>query len=349
MDKNQQISNLKSFGYTEREATFLAIAALHSGYFLRRQYCAFSGTGFGTPDNALIEKTLELRHVREISLRYHRKLYSIQSKPLFEALGETDNRNRRLHEPQTIKARLMGLDYVLGKPNACWYPTEDDRVSLFVDDFGIEKQHLPVKRYVSRNGGRQTLRWFVDKPPVFTEPPDKTVRICFADPGYHTGDAFASFLSDYRPLFARLERFGIIYIACYAASAHRGQAIFDRSFCTAAASPLDPVHSDLTQYFEDRYEHEMKGLAGFDHERLNRYRDARRQFANRRVDELFALWKEEGAAAMTADLCPESAPDFHRRCSFSIEIPAQNYELFGGFPKAAGTGNGRKDGVQVSL
>ncbi len=349
MDKREQISSLRGFGYNEREAAFLAVAALHSGYFLRRQYCAFIGTGFGYPDKLFIDRALELRHVREISLRYRRKLYSIQSRPLFEALGEIDNRNRRLHEPQTIKARLMSLDYILGKLDASWYPTETERISLFVDQFKIDKQHLPAKRYVSRNGGKQTLRWFVDKPPIFTEPPDKTVWFCFADPGYHTGDAFVSFLTDYRPLFARLERFGIIYIACYAASAHRGKAIFNRSFSALGTSPVDPIHSELSQYFEDRHEHETNGLAGFDHERLNRYREARKRFSNRRTDDLFELWRNGGAAAMIADLCPESAPDIHQRCSFSIEMIDQNYELFGGFPTAAQGADDHKSAVQVSL
>jgi hypothetical protein len=349
MNKDQQVANLKKFGYEEREAQFLALAALHSGYFLRRQYCVFLGRRFGSADDSFVAKAIEFGHVKEIDLRFHRKLYSIHSKPLFDALGEVDNRNRRLHEPQTIKGRLMGFDHVLATPNANWYPTETDRVSLFVDRLGIDKQHLPVRCYPSRRGGAPTLRWFVDKPPIYTQGADKTVKFCFADPGYHTGDAFVSFLTDYRPLFARVERCEIIYLTCYPASSDRAHIIFNRFLSASLAAPVDPLHSDLTRYFTDRLEHETTGLAAFDHDRLNRYRDARRRFSSRRNDELFAAWSIHGERALTAEICPESRADLPLCCSLSIRIPDQNYELFGGFPGRRSSTASRKNAAQVSF
>lgn len=349
MDKQQQIANLKKFGYDEREAEFLALAALHSGYFLRRQYCAFLNRHFGSVDDALVSKVIELRHAREINLRFHRKLYSIHSKSLFGALGEIDNRNRRLHEPQTIKARLMGFDHVLATQNVNWYPTETDRVSLFTGRLGIDKSHLPLRCYPSRRGGPATLRWFVDKPPIFTGTADRTVGFCFADPGYHTGDPFVSFLKDYRPLFARLERSEIIYLACYTPSSDRARVIFDRLFSASSAAPVDPIHSDLVQYFADRREHESKGLAAFDHDRLNRYRDARRRFAGRRNDDLFSMWCTGGTEALKSKICPESRTDLSGLCSLSIRVVDQNYDLFGGFPSFKKGRPGRKKVTQVTF
>ena len=35
------ISDLQSLGYPQQDAAFLTLAAVHSGYFLRRQYEAF--------------------------------------------------------------------------------------------------------------------------------------------------------------------------------------------------------------------------------------------------------------------------------------------------------------------
>jgi hypothetical protein len=204
---------VERFGYSTREAGFLVLAALHSGYFLRRQYCAYLGVGFGYPDDVLTSKLLRLGHAREVSLFYGRKLYRIHSKPIYAALGAADNRNRRMHNPETIQARLMGLDYALSRPDATWYPTETDRVSLFTDQLGISKQHLPTRRYASRNGARATFRYFVDRPPMITLPGDTTVHFCFADPGYHTGDGFISFLDDYRPLLSRVDRSHVIYLA----------------------------------------------------------------------------------------------------------------------------------------
>jgi hypothetical protein len=38
---------LEMLGYTPRQAQFLVLVALHAGYFLRRQYVAFTGTPHG--------------------------------------------------------------------------------------------------------------------------------------------------------------------------------------------------------------------------------------------------------------------------------------------------------------
>jgi hypothetical protein len=97
MTTEQRIESVERFGYSTREASFLVLAALHSGYFLRRQYCAHLGVGFGYPNDVLTSKLLRLGHAREVSLRYGRRLYRIHSKPIYAALEEVDNRNRRVH------------------------------------------------------------------------------------------------------------------------------------------------------------------------------------------------------------------------------------------------------------
>ena len=43
----KQASLLEPFGYTTRQAQFLALVALHGGYFLRRQFVAFTGRTHG--------------------------------------------------------------------------------------------------------------------------------------------------------------------------------------------------------------------------------------------------------------------------------------------------------------
>jgi hypothetical protein len=349
MTKDQQIENIVRFGYTAREASFLALAALHSGYFLRRQYCTYLGVGFGYPDDSLTSKLLRLGHAREHSLRYRRRLYHIHSKPLYAALGEADNRNRRAHDPLTIRARLMGLDYFLRTSDATWYPTETDRVSLFVDQLGIGKEYLPVRRYAAKRGAPATLRYFVDKPPTFTLPGDKTVHVCFVDPGYHTCDGFTSFLENYIPLISRMERSGVVYLTCYAPFSGRARATFERLVSPSRSAPVDPILADLLEYFEDRREHETVGLAGFDLHRLNRYRDARRELRNTRYDQLFTVWKVNGEEAIRRTISPESSADLRRRCSFSVCVLEENYDLFSCFRSAHSTRFNRNDAPQVSL
>ena len=53
MENDERISRIQSFGYNIPEASFLCAAALHGGFFLRRQYAAFTGKVAGYADVAL--------------------------------------------------------------------------------------------------------------------------------------------------------------------------------------------------------------------------------------------------------------------------------------------------------
>ena len=71
MTEEERIHNLRGFGYTTEEARFLGIVALHSGYFLRRQFDAAIGVERGKRTSAFVTY---LRHY----------------KGLFQAIGEFD-------------------------------------------------------------------------------------------------------------------------------------------------------------------------------------------------------------------------------------------------------------------
>jgi hypothetical protein len=328
MTTEERVQNLKSFGYTDREAGFLVQAALHSGYFLRRQYCAAIGRNRGKCDESFIARMRSEKHVAEMDLRYRRRVFSICSKVLFEALGEPDNRNRRRHDAQTIKARLMGFDYVLERPEVHWYPTESEKVTLFSEELGIEKEHLPVWRYASKDGKRATLRFFVDRPLIFRGQ-DGVIRFGFVDPGYRTAEAFASFLRNYRPLFSRLNRFELIYVAGFQAPVDAARGLFDRFVSPSGSAPEDPMSADLTAYFADRNEHLLSGLSAFDQPRLDRYREARKRFTGVRFDELFDRWKQQGDSAVRAIISPESRADLRARAAFGGHVLSFNFGLFG--------------------
>ena len=48
---------LKALGYTEAEARFLYIVATHSGYFVARQFLAFTGCPLGQAHDHFLEQT----------------------------------------------------------------------------------------------------------------------------------------------------------------------------------------------------------------------------------------------------------------------------------------------------
>jgi hypothetical protein len=88
---------LVPFGFTERQASFLATVMLHSGVFVGRQYAAFAGITHGQKVHDFIDKLLVRKLVTPIELGTtgRTRIFHVHCKPLYAAIGEPDNRNRR--------------------------------------------------------------------------------------------------------------------------------------------------------------------------------------------------------------------------------------------------------------
>jgi hypothetical protein len=83
----ERIQALQRLGYGPRESDFLHLAALHSGYFLRRQYCRFLGKAAGGTAAALIEKLLNQGHVKGTTFAGNVHIYHLNARPFYAALG----------------------------------------------------------------------------------------------------------------------------------------------------------------------------------------------------------------------------------------------------------------------
>ena len=57
--QQEHLAAIKSFGYTEREARFLYMVAIHSGYFTQAHLRQFSGNRSGRTVRALIKRALD--------------------------------------------------------------------------------------------------------------------------------------------------------------------------------------------------------------------------------------------------------------------------------------------------
>src|SRR3954454_1699526 len=208
MTLGEQTAAIQAFGYTARESAFLAVAALHSGYFLRRQFCPKRGK----LADALCRKVLAQEHARAIVYAHNTHLYHLCAKPLYAALGQQDNRHRRPHEALYLRAKLMGLDYVLAHPGFRFLPTEQEKVEYFCEVRGIAQKTLPTKVYTGR-GDSRTERYFVDKYPVRIDPETGRTAFCFMDDGVYTPPGFATWLGQYAPLLQALGESEVIYVA----------------------------------------------------------------------------------------------------------------------------------------
>jgi hypothetical protein len=93
------IENLRGFGYTEDEARFLYLVAIHSGYFATRQYLGFTGAKSGDKSMAFTQKVLGKGHATARLVLRNGRVYHLFSRLVYRAIGRENLRNRREHSP----------------------------------------------------------------------------------------------------------------------------------------------------------------------------------------------------------------------------------------------------------
>jgi hypothetical protein len=97
---------LQAFGYTEQEARFLYIVATHSGYFVARQFLAFTGSHRGKRTMKFWNKLETQRHARTERFPMSGVVHHLFSRQLYRQIEKENLRNRRMHEIDFIKRRI---------------------------------------------------------------------------------------------------------------------------------------------------------------------------------------------------------------------------------------------------
>jgi hypothetical protein len=196
---------LESVGYTEREAAFLYLVALHSGYFLRRQYGRFIQRERGAIAAQLLRKALAFGHLQSIACGQARFVYHLTSREMYSAIGLAASQHRRLKGDARIKSRLMVLDFVLDHLGDSILDSSEAKLGFFTQNFGLSDPLLPH----APGGG--TPRFPEEFPIVIGE--QQSIHFTFIDEGGLSTSGFESFLSRYRAVFAALSGFELLYLA----------------------------------------------------------------------------------------------------------------------------------------
>jgi len=196
---------LESVGYTEREAAFLYLVALHSGYFLRRQYGRFIQRERGAIAAQFLRKAVALGHLQSVACGQARFVYHLTSREMYSAIGLAASQHRRLKGDAQIKSRLMVLDFVLDHLGDSILDSSEAKLGFFSQNFALSESFLP-----SSPGGGGHL--FPEEFPILVGE-QQSVRFTFFDEGALSTSAFESFLSRYRAVFAALPSFNLLYLA----------------------------------------------------------------------------------------------------------------------------------------
>jgi hypothetical protein len=294
----QRCSAVEAFGYTPRQAQFLVRVALHGGYFLRRQYLAFTGRAHGQAMVRFLSRAIERCHVRPLSFGRLGHVYHLYARPIYAAIGEENNRNRRTVETASVIRKIMTVDFVMAMPDAtflAFLATEEEKVAL-LDQLRVWQELWPAKHYKSRRRNKPDVtRYFVDKMPWLRLPDDPRVWFVYVD-AEGTLSGFETFVMQYGRVF-KVVACGVIYVGT---SAWLGAV--QRSM-TKAVTRLAHLPSfdegKFVRYCRIRQAIDTNRFAGIDMDEVMQLRYLKEDFKRAAFDDLYARWLDGGTEAVT--------------------------------------------------
>ena len=156
------------FGLTERQARFLATVMLHSGVLVGRSTPRSPASRTARRFTTSSRSSLTRRLVTPIELGStgRKKIFHVHHKPLYAAIGEPDNRNRRPVTLDRAIERLMILDGVLADRSLTWLGSEREKRAYFTARLGDRLRDDEYPRLVFGKTPNQTVRYFPDKLPI---------------------------------------------------------------------------------------------------------------------------------------------------------------------------------------
>jgi len=334
MTNDERIRALQSYGYTHRQATFLCTVALHSGYFLRRQYHKFLGQKPGASAERLIQRGLAKGHIRIHGSANRTLIYHLGARSVYGVLADEDNPNQRWRQPSSVKTKLMGLDFVLAHPQHRYLATEDEKLDFFCSTLGLGRNCLFARGYRSRRPEGQTcVRYFVDRFPIFvTSPatgPRPAVSFCYVDGARAKPSGFETYLEHYRAVFSSLSSFEVVYVAIDPQMFPKAERVFARCFRAPLCNPEDPLLARLREHFRIRELFERQGSRGLDQQRLDCFRDELEEYHGPQFEALYQRWKGEGNSGLRAGAANDVRPVFR---TWRV---ADEYQLFGDLTRGA--------------
>jgi hypothetical protein len=284
---------LEALGYTEEEARFLYVVATHSGYFLARQFLAFAGVQWGKRTTLFWNKLQSKKHARTSPISRHRAIYHLFARKLYRQIGRENLPNRKRHELQYIQTRIAILDFVLANPGLAYLETEADKVAFFCSGLKIEARHLPSNTYQGQRTVQPTVRYFVDRFPMFCEDRglgSQVVTFTFIQGSEASLWTFVRHLHAYSSLFRELREFRFLYLARVDSHFAKARELFN-AFVTVPlqSNPAD----DLLRYFAIRKAWDQQQYVSLDEADLIFRNLCKERFAGDRFEYFYRAWKAE--------------------------------------------------------
>jgi hypothetical protein len=289
--REDRVQAVASFGLTDRQARFLVNVMAYAGVFLERQYCAFAGIAHGQKTHDFLAKLVAHGYVTVITPgRLHRgRLFHVQYKPLYEAIGEPNNRHRKPASLGRMVERLMLLDAVLSDKHCSWLGTEHDKVAYFMNgqlNADFPKQDLPNIAF--GNGDQKTVRYFPDKFPIGVERDYGPRHVFLYLVTHETPADFRAFLFRHAELLKSVQHWTIRLLVPH--RFRKGMALYRYAVRDELGTPLSPYTVDNIEWLFRHRQGTADPAKRPDDVDLAR---AMRQAGTSRFRSLYRLWQRD--------------------------------------------------------
>jgi hypothetical protein len=301
------ISALEALGYTTAEARFLYLVATYSGYFLPRQFIAFTQATCGKRSQHFTDKLESRGHATWREYQNVGGVYHLFSKTLYRQIDRENLRNRRRHSTEFIRTRLILLDFILANQGHQYLETEEDKLNYFCREIGVPRTVLPAKSYEGVSPAEPTVRYFVDKFPLFLDssesPCTPVLTLSYVDPGQASLAGFRNHLRAYMPLFRHLGDFRFLYISNSSVRFMQAEECFSSLVTT---SLQQDAWLELIRYFRLRAAWDAKQYGKLSNEDIEWLERANLRFEDRDIEHLYGSWAankltEEGLRLQTGE------------------------------------------------
>jgi hypothetical protein len=221
---------------------------------------------------------------------HHRCLPSFRQKALW--------RNRQRKPPQS-PAAFSGVHPDPSRPpgfRACppaarLPGNRTGKAPLLLRTTGDTEEASPAKAYAGSSRTEPTLRYFVDKYPLFLDSssslPSPVVTLSYVDPGHASIAGFKHHLQAYDALLRTLGDFHFLYISNTRAHFARATGCFSS---LVQLPPQVDVSVEILRYFRLRQAWETEQYGTLDSDDIEWLQDATRRFRGGKYDAGYSAW-----------------------------------------------------------
>jgi hypothetical protein len=290
-----RVGILMRFGFTERQARFLVHVLVFSGVFLERQYRTFTGLAHGQKTHDFLAKLVTDGFATPITPgALHRgRLYHVQYKPLYEAIGEPNNRHRKAASLGRFVERLMLLDAVLADRHSGWLGTEQDKRTYFREALEQDLRDDCYPHLTFGTGAEKTTRFFPDKLPVGVPLKGERRHVFLYLAAREVPTDFRVFLLRHAALLKSVDEWTIRVLL--PRRFHKAAALYRYAVRDAFLMPLTPQETEeLDWYFRARRGEVVCPARDPDLDLAT----AARKFGAARFEALYRMWQDRDVHAL---------------------------------------------------